>query len=114
MIGIAFGNTNALAPGLELSVTYKKLDFYSETEWLVDFARSENNFLYTWGELAISPVGALRTGISFQRTRLYQTDLEVQVGAFAEYGFGKFTGGVHYFNPLSNDEFVILTLNIDF
>ena len=37
MIGIVFGNTNGLAPGLELSVTYKKLDYYSETEWLIDF-----------------------------------------------------------------------------
>jgi len=114
MIGFVFGNTNGIAPGLELSVTYKKLDYYSETEYLVDFAGNENNFFYTWGELAISPVGALRTGISFQRTRLYQTDLDVQVGAFAEYSFWKLTGGVHYFNPFSNDEFVILTVNIDF
>jgi hypothetical protein len=114
VIGIVFGNTNGLAPGLELSVTYKKLDYYSESEWLVDFAGNENNFFYTWSELAISPLGGLRTGMSFQRTRLYQTELDVQVGAFAEYSFGKFTGGVHYFNPFSNDEFVILTLNIDF
>ena len=114
MIGIVFGNTNGLAPGLELTLAYKKFDFYSETEYVIDFDGQENNFLYTWSELAISPVGELRTGISFQRTRLYQSDLDVQTGAFAEYSFGKFTAGVHYFNPFSDDEFVIISINIDF
>ena len=114
MIGLVFGNTNGLAPGFELSLAYKKFDFYSETEYVIDFSGQENNFFYTWGELAISPVGRLRTGMSFQRTRLYQTDLDMQVGAFAEYSFGKLTAGLHYFNPFSNDEFVIVTVTVDF
>jgi hypothetical protein len=52
MIGFVFGNTNGIAPGLEASLSWKKLDFYSETEFVVDFDGEENNFLYTWIELA--------------------------------------------------------------
>jgi len=72
MMGIAFGNTNGFVPRLELDAAYKIFDFYSESEYLIDFAGKENNFFYTWSELAVSPFYFLRTGISAQRTRLYQ------------------------------------------
>lgn len=114
MLGIVFGNTDGLAPGIELDLAYSLFDFYSETEYVFDFAGSENNYLYTWSELAISPLNSLRAGISAQRTRLYQTELDLQRGLFAEYSFWKLTAGVHYFNPFSSDNFVILNLSIDF
>ena len=114
MIGIVFGNTNGIAPGLEASLAWKKFDFYSETEYVFDFDGKENNFLYTWTELAITPFRNFRTGISANRTRLYQSDLEVEKGIFIQYSFWKLTAGVHYFNPFSNDDFVIATLGIEF
>lgn len=114
MIGFVFGNTNGIAPGLETSLTWKKFDFYSETEYVIDFDSKENNFLYTWTELAITPFKNFRTGISGNRTRLFQSDLEVQKGIFIEYSFWKLTAGVHYFNPFSNDDFMIATLGIEF
>ena len=114
MIGFVFGNTNGIAPGLEASLVWKKLDFYSETEYVFDLDGKENNFLYTWTELAITPFTNFRTGISGNRTRLYQSGLEVQKGIFVQYSFWKLTAGVHYFNPFSSDEFVIATLGIEF
>ena len=113
MLGIVFGNTNGLAPGLELSASFRKFDFYSESEYVFDFSGQENNFLYTWGELAIN-IKSFRTGLSWQRTLLYQTDYEIQHGVFAEYSFGKLTAGAYYFNPFSNDDVVIISLGIDF
>jgi hypothetical protein len=114
MIGFVIGNTDGIAPGLELSLTWKKLDFYSESEYVIDFDGQENNFFYTWTELAISPFRNFRTGISGNRTRLFQSELEIQKGIFAEYSFWKLTAGAHYFNPFSNDYFVIVTLGIEF
>jgi hypothetical protein len=114
MIGIAFGNTNGFVPALKLDAAYKLFDFYSESEYLVDFAGKEYNYFYTWSELAVSPFYFLRTGISAQRTRLYQTGLDLQRGIFAEYSFRKLTAGVHYFNPFSKDNFVIVSFAVDF
>jgi len=114
MMGIVFGNTNGIAPGVELSLAYYKFDYYSETEYVIDFSRNENNFLYTWGEIAFSPIEALRTGISYQRTRLYQTSFDTQRGIFAEYSFWKLTAGVFYFNPFSSSELATATLTFDF
>ena len=89
MMGCVFGNTTGIAPGLEASLAWKKLDFYSETEYVFDFDGKENNFLYTWTELAITPFKNFRTGISANRTRLFQSDLEVEKGIFIQYSFWK-------------------------
>jgi hypothetical protein len=114
MIGGVSGNTQGIIPALELDLAYRKFDFYSETEYVIDVEGKENNFLYVWGEVAISPIEPLRTGISYQKTRLYKTDREVQRGIFAQYSFWKLTAGVHYFNPFADDYFLIGMLSIEF
>jgi len=114
IIGCVFGNTNGIAPGLLIDLTYGKFDFYSESEYVWDFQDNENNFFYTWSELAISPNENLRVGFSANRTRLYQTDLDFERGIFCQYSVEKFTGGIHYFNPFTNDYFLIATIGIEF
>jgi hypothetical protein len=113
LIGIVFGSLNGMAPGLELEASFKSLDFYSETEYLFDFSDNQSNYLYTWTELGISPLHSFRTGISAQRTRLYQTGLDFQRGVFAEFSFWKLTIGCHYFNPFSHDYFFIASVKFD-
>lgn len=114
MIGGVFGNINGVIPGLELDLTWKKLDFYSGSEYVIDLEGKENNYFYTWSELAISPLENLRAGISASRTRLYQTDFDFQRGIFAEYSFWKLSSGVHYFNPFSSERYFIAVLDIEF
>jgi len=114
MIGFVVGNTDGIAPGFETSFNWKKFDFYSESEYVFDFAGKENNFFYTWTELAITPFKNFRTGISGNRTRLYQSGLEVQKGIFTQYSFWKLTAGLHYFNPFSDNQFFVATMSIEF
>ena len=115
MAGIVFGNTNGIAPGLEMEIVYKKLDFYSESEYLFDFSTRENNFFYMYSELAIRPIKPIRTGLIAQRTRLFQTELDIQRGLFAEYYFGRWRVGAFYFNPFdSENDFWIASMSFDF
>ncbi|HET7001947.1 MAG TPA: hypothetical protein VFI33_11580, partial [Puia sp.] len=113
MVGIVFGNLKGFAPGFELELSYKKFDFYTEAEYVIDQAGSEFNYFYMWTELGYSPVEKFRTGISIQRTRLYETGLDTQRGIFAEYSFWKLTAGLHYFNPFTTDYFFIASLNFE-
>ena len=113
MMGIVFGDLKGFAPGLELELSYKAFDFYTENEYVIDQAGSQFNFFYAWTELGYSPVEKFRTGISIQRTRLYETGLDIQRGIFAEYSFWKLTAGVHYFNPFTKDYFFIASLNFE-
>jgi hypothetical protein len=61
-----------------------------------------------------SPFEKFRTGISAQRTRIYETGLDFQRGIFAEYSLWKLTAGIHYFNPFTTDYFFIGSLNFEF
>jgi hypothetical protein len=114
MIGLVFGKINGFAPGLVLAISFKILDFYSESEYYIDYSQNSNNFIYTWDELGVTPINHLRFGISAQRTRVYETGLDIQRGVFAEYTFWKLTAGGYYFNPFSNSQFGVISLKFDF
>ena len=114
MAGFIFGNTNGMAPGLEIEMVYRKFDFYSESEYVFDFESRENNFFYMYSEMAIRPLKSLRTGLIAQRTKLFETEHEIQRGLFGEYYFGKFRAGVFYFSPFSAGNFWIASVSVDF
>lgn len=114
LIGGIFGNTNGIAPGLELDLTWKKFDFYSETEYVFDLEGKGNDYLYIWSELGITPFTNFRTGVSASRTKYYETGFDFQRGIFAQYSFWQLTTGIHYFNPFSDYYYLIATLEIVF
>jgi hypothetical protein len=114
MAAVVFGNAKGLAPGLETEIMYRKLDFYSESEYVFDFKTRENDFFYMYSELAIRLVRPLRTGLIAQRTKLFETEHEIQRGLFTEYYFRRFRAGVFYFNPFNSDNFWIASVSVDF
>jgi len=114
MAAVVFGNTNGVAPGLEIEIGWKKFDFYSESEYVFGFNDKENNFFYMYSELAMRPINPIRTGIMAQRTRVFESDREFQRGIFAEYYFGRFRAGVFYFSPFASDNYWIASFSVDF
>jgi hypothetical protein len=97
-----------------LNLAWKKFDFYSESEYVMNFEGKENNYFYTWSELGITPFYNFRTGISGNRTKLIHSVLVFQRGIFAQYTFRKLAAGVHYFNPHSSNGFVLLSFDYEF
>lgn len=115
MTGFAVGNINAVIPGLELGISWKILDYYSESEYVFDLEGKENDYFYTWAELGITPFDNFRAGAVVTRTLLYQSDLEFERGAFVQYSFRKVKVLIYYFNPFSKDEsYLIPTVGIVF
>lgn len=113
MLGSVFGLSNGVAPGLELTLTYKNFELYSEMENLFDLEDSENNFYYNWADLTYSPTDWLWFGISGQRTRLFQTDLEIQRGLLVGVGLKNFEFNTYVYN-IGDDPFMIITLSATF
>jgi hypothetical protein len=113
MLGGVGGLSNGVAPGLELTLTYKKFELYSEMENLFDLKNSENNFYYNWADLTYSPTDWLWFGISGQRTRLFQTALDIQRGLLVGVGLKNFELNTYVYN-IGDDPFLILTLSANF
>jgi len=80
MLGGVFGETAGIAPGYRLSLSYGKLAFSSEGEFVFDLRDEEGSFLCFWSELSYAPVDWFRFGLVGQRTRAYQSDVDIQRG----------------------------------
>ena len=82
MLGGVFGNTTGIAPGYKGSLSWWKLELYSEGEYVFDTGDSSGSFFYNWSELTLAG-GLVPLGVVTQRTRLYETDRDIQRGLLA-------------------------------
>jgi hypothetical protein len=80
MLGGVFGNTTGIAPGYKGSLSWWKLELYSEGEYVIDTGDSSGSYFYNWSELTFAPVDWFRFGLVTQRTRAYETNREIQRG----------------------------------
>ena len=114
MLGVVMGRTNGIAPGLEMSLTWKALEFYSENEYVVDFGGRENNFFYSWSELSWWATDWLRAGVSGQRTRIYDMEREIDHGLLVGLQRGRAGATVYGFNIGGDAPFMMLGLSWEF
>jgi len=114
MVGGVVGLSNGIAPGLEFTFTYKSFEWYAESEYLFETESNENNFYYMWSDITYSPKDWLWVGISGQRTRLYQTDLDIQRGLLVGGSYKSFELTGYLYNLGFDDPFVLITLSASF
>jgi hypothetical protein len=114
MIGGVFGNTTGIAPGYKGSLTWWKLELYSEGEYVVDPGNSSGSFLYNWSELTLSPVEWFRFGMVTQRTRAYQSDRDVQRGVLAGFKYKQVSFTTYVLNPDESRPTVVLAVGVNF
>ena len=98
MLGGVFGNTTGIAPGYKGSLSWWKLELYSEGEFVFDTGNSEGNFIYAWSELSVSPVDWCRFGLVGQRTRAYQSSVDIQRGLLVGLTYKKMGFTTYVFN----------------
>jgi hypothetical protein len=114
MIGGVFGDLNGIAPGLELTLTYRKVQFFSANEYIFDTDTKSGNFFYTWTQLTYSPVKWLTAGYVVQRTRAFQTRLDLQRGVLIGFTAKKLTLTTQIFNIGEEDPTTVLSLGYTF
>jgi hypothetical protein len=88
--GALLGNTNGLAPGLELDASLGPVELYVESEYVFDLDDSGSNYFYAWTELGVWPVEWASAGLSFQRTQLVESQRDEQWGPYLRLTSGRF------------------------
>ncbi|MDL5048710.1 hypothetical protein QQ054_22110 [Oscillatoria amoena NRMC-F 0135] len=114
MLGGVVGNTNGISAGLEMTFILKSFELYTESENVFDLESKDNNFFYNWTDLTWSTSDWLWFGISGQRTRLYQTDLEIQRGLLVGGALKNWELTGYLYNLGFDDPFGIITLSVSF
>ena len=111
MLGGVFGEVSGIAPGLEMDLTWKSLSFYAESEYVFDLSNESDSFFYAWSELSWQPLDWLRVGLVGQRTRLVDTDLEIQRGVIAGFSWRSIEIAGYFFNPGGDDAFTVVSVS---
>lgn len=112
MVGGVFGNTNGVAPGLTWTLDWGRVAFWSQSEYVFDFAELSQSFFYNWSELS-APTGYwFRIGAVLQRTRVFQTRTQVQAGPFIGISLWKLAATTYLFAPGQDDQFFVFALAV--
>ena len=114
MIGGLVGQTDGIIPALEADLAVGPFEAYGEAEYVFDLEDSNSKYLYMWSELSLWPTEWLRAGVVTQRTRVYQTDRDIQRGLLVGFVLKKLDGTVYFFNPGADDYFTVVSLGVSF
>jgi len=114
MVGGVFGDTTGIAPGYKGSLSWWKLELYSEGEFVFDAGTSSDSFFYNWSELTLAPVDWFRFGMVTQRTRVYETDRDVQRGLLVRFSYKKVDLSGYVFNPDEDKPTFVFGLGLTF
>ncbi len=114
MLGGVFGDTTGVAPGYKGSLSWWKLELYSEGECVIDIGNSSASFLYNWSELSLAPIDWLRLGMVTQRTRAYHTDRDIQRGFLVGLSYRKLSLTTYVLNPDESRPTVVLAVGANF
>jgi len=99
MVGGVFGDLNGVAPGYEATLSWWKLQLYTEGEFVFSTGDHSDNFFYSWSELSLAPVDWFRFGLVAQRTKVYQTNFDIQRGFLVGLTFKHLDFTTYVFNP---------------
>jgi hypothetical protein len=114
MFGVVFGSTTGIAPGYELSLSYRRIELSAQGEYVFNTDDRKASYFYTWNELVYSPTDWFHAGLVAQRTRAYHTDLDVQRGFSVGVAHKKVDFTTYIFNAGWTDPTVVLTLTFRF
>jgi hypothetical protein len=114
MFGGVFGTTAGVAPAYKGSLSWWKLEFASEGEYVIDVEDSSASFFYNWSELTIAPAGWWRIGVVTQRTRVYATERDLQRGLVVGFGHKNVDAAIYVFNPDDSKPVVTVAVTVGF
>jgi hypothetical protein len=114
MAGVVFGHTQGVAPGLELDLTWKVLELYTEAEWAFDVGGRDESFFYMWTELTVSPKEWLGFGLVAQRTRVFDTAVDVDRGLLLRFHVRSVSVTGYVFDLDTDRPYVMVGVGISF
>ena len=114
MLGGVFGDTTGIAPGCELSLSYKKLQFSSTSEYVFDTSHQAGSFFYSWPELTYSVLEWMKIGFVAQHTKAYHTSLDTQRGFLVGFSYKKLEFTTYVLDPDLSQPTTVLELGVSF
>lgn len=104
MAALVVGTVDGVAPGLEVTLSWKNLTFYDEAEVVIPFSGDPAYFV-SWSSTTWWFSDLLQPGITVQRFRVFEGEREVDWGLALASEFGRLSTGVYAFAPFGASPF---------
>jgi hypothetical protein len=114
LVGIVFGHTNAVAPGLEIAFHWHQWELTSESEYIFDTEGKESDFFYNWSELSYYLKKDFRVGVVGERTQAYQTEQDYERGPLIGFQKRNFYFTAYVFNVGFGTVYPAFTAGVSF
>lgn len=110
MIGAVMGQTDGIAPALEVDLGWKRIAWYAEAEYLFDSEDSGDDYFYSWSTLTYALTDSLSVGLVNERTKMVDTGLWSQSGLALELSLASLELSVYTYNVGSDDAYSVVSL----
>ena len=114
MVGGVFGSADGFGPGYRGSLSWWKLQLFSEGEYVYNTDHSSDSFFYSWSELTLSPLEWLHVGFAGQRTRTDKADRDYQPGLVVGVSFERLAFSTYVFDSHEGKPTWIFALSFTF
>jgi hypothetical protein len=114
IIGGLVGGLDGIGIGLEFTFNYKNFEIDHAMEFRFDFNTKENDDFYSWTDISYSPLEWFYFGVSGQRTRLIENDVDIQLGPFAGIGYNEFELAGYTYNLGTEDYYFVVSTSYSF
>jgi len=111
MLGAVAGNTDGIAPALELDLGWRRLAWYAEMEYLFDLEDRDDDF-YSWSTLTYGLTDWLAAGVVTERSKLVDTGLSVQRGLALELTHANLGFSLYAYNLGSDDSYAVVAFEL--
>jgi hypothetical protein len=114
IVGGVVGSMTGVGLGYEGSLSWRRLELSSQGEYVIDTDDASGSFFYNWSQLAYSPADWINFGLVTQRTRVYDTDRDIQRGPFLGFSYKELSLTAFVLNPDDTSPTVIIGLDVGF
>jgi len=114
MVGGVVGGFTGIAPGYELTLSYWKLELYSQGEYVFDQDRLSDSFFYNWSSVKFSPVEWSYVGMVTQRTKIRNQSGDVERGPLVGFTRDWADVSVYCLDPFSDNFTLVFSVGVTF
>lgn len=111
MAGVIFGKLNGASAGTMVELSFNKIYFTSEPQYVHSFRYKDESYFYSWSELVYEFSPALYGGLALQQTKPHRAPDFFEPGVVAAASIKNFEIPFYCFSPFKSNKNFVLGVN---
>ena len=111
LAGVCFGHLNGGSLGALAEISFNRLSFFSEPQYVFSFHDKEENYFYSWSEVVYEITPSFYSGLALQHTKMPSQAGFVEPGVVSGVSIGSFDLPFYCFSPFGAERNFVIGVN---